>query len=192
MKRNTSTIILSLMSLLILPFKAQALTFNVTFDDTFDNTLTEPFIGTGTFTFDGDPGDGIFALNSLSNFEFNFNFIDGLTYTTEDIITPIEEVLIVIDTEEDQRTVKFSNLNPFGSGESSGSIDFMNDSENVLSFEPPGFGGNLNLYQASEFGGTYNGIGVTEVASVPESNFTKSLLAIGALNIGLAFFRRKK
>ena len=57
------------------------MTFDFNLDDTFDETVTEPFVEEGTFSFDGDPGDGTYALESLSNFDFNFSFTDGSSFT---------------------------------------------------------------------------------------------------------------
>ena len=50
---------------------------------------TLPFIiGTGSFSFDGDPGTGSFALDSLANYTFNFLFNGGNAYENHDIVTP--------------------------------------------------------------------------------------------------------
>ena len=184
-------------ALSIAPFKANALTFDFNLDDTFDETVTEPFVGEGTFSFDGDPGDGTYTLESLSNFDFNFSFTDGSSFTNADILTPPEEVLVIVSTTETERRVQFSNVNPFGSTILVGSLDFANfDNETFLSFEPPGIGGDLNLYAANEILGTYNGVAVSDstgldATPVPEFDSPGSLLGIGALGVGLALFRRK-
>lgn len=190
-------------ALSIVPFKANALTFDFNLDNTFDETITEPFVGEGTFSFDGDLEDGTYALESLENFDFDFSFTDGSSFSNADIITPMGEVLVVISTTETERKVQFSNVNPFGSTELFGSLDFANfDNETFLSFEPPGIGGDLNLYSANEILGTYNGVavsdstpvlGTTELSAtpVPEFDSPGSLLGIGALGIGLALFGRK-
>ena len=192
------TSVISAIALSLVPFKANALTFNFNLDDTFDDTVTEPFVGTGTFSFDGDPGDGTFALESLSNFDLNFNFTDGSSFTNADILTPLEEVLVIISTTETERRVQFSNVNPNGSTILFGSLDFANfDNQTFLSFEPPSIGGDLNLYSANEILGTYNGVAVSDATPVlgatpvPEFDSTVSLLGIGALGVGLTLFGRK-
>lgn len=198
MKKILLTSAISAIALLIVPFKANALTFDFNLDDTFDETVTEPFVGEGTFSFDGDPGDGTYALESLENFNFNFSFTDGSSFTNADILTLMEEVLVIVSTTETERRVQFSNVNPRGSTILNGSLDFANfDNETFLSFEPPGIGGDLNLYAANEILGTYNGVAVsdsTELGATPVTEFDSpgSLLGIGALGIGLTLFRRKK
>ena len=193
---------LSAIALSIVPFKAHALTFDFNLDDTFDDTVSEPFVGTGTFSFDGELEDGTYALESLDNFDFNFSFTNGSSFTNADILTPIDEVLVIVSTTETERSVQFSNVNPFGSTELLGSLDFANfDNQTFLSFEPPAIGGDLNLYAANEISGTYNGVAVSDVTSeppsatptpVPEFNSTGSLLGIGALGLGLIFGRKNK
>ncbi len=122
---------------------SQALTFNFEFDAAGDGLpLDPPIVGTGTFSFDGDPGDGTFALTSLPNFDFFFDF-NGDTFSNANIATPVSEVLVVISTSGSDRVVNFSNTNDFGSGPDEGSIDFENLdnlSETFLTFEPPGLG----------------------------------------------------
>lgn len=61
---------------------AQALTFNFQFDNTQNGVgdglpLDPPIVGTGTFSFDGNPGEGTFALDSLANFNFAFDIWRG-------------------------------------------------------------------------------------------------------------------
>jgi hypothetical protein len=197
MKKILLTSALWAIAISIVPSKANALTFDFNLDDTFDETVTEPFVGEGTFSFDGDLEDGTYALESLSNFDFNFSFTDGSSFTNADILTPIEEVLVIVSTTETERKVQFSNVNPFGSTELFGSLDFANfDNGTFLSFEPPGIGGDLNLYSANEILGTYNGVAVSDstgldATPVPEFDSPGSLLGIGALGVGLTLFRRK-
>lgn len=191
MKKFLLPSLISATSLLFVPSEANALNFKLNLDATFDNTLTEPFVITGNFSFDGDPGDGTFALESLSNFDFNFSLPNGSTLTNTNIITPVEEVLIIISSTETNRRVQFSNVNPFGSTILEGSIDFADfNNPTFLTFEPPGNEGNLNLYAAlannNVISGTYEGV------AVPEFNSTLSLLSFGALGIGLTIFKNQK
>ena len=198
MKKILLTSVISAIALSSVPFKANALTFDFDLDDTFDDTLSEPFVGTGTFSFDGDLEDGTYALETLENFDFNFSFTDGSTFTNADILTPPEEALVIISTTETERRVQFSNVNPFGSTELVGSLDFANfDNQTFLSFEPPGIGGDLNLYAANEILGTYNGVAVSDTNNgsgatpVPEFNSPGALLGIAALGVGFVLFGRK-
>ena len=115
---------------------ANAAYFDIFFDDSSDGAVAPPIVGSGSFSFDGVATDGVFPLLSLTNYSFNFNF-SGNTFSNADINTPLSEILIVISGSGSQ--VNFANINEFGSGSSSGSIDFFKPSnpvEHTLSFEP--------------------------------------------------------
>ena len=111
---------------------ASGLTFDFEFDNTIDATVTAPLVGTGTFTFDGDVSDGTFPLNSLPNYDFDFEFDGARLFGTADIVTPIGNILVQISTVGSTRFVTFggSGGGPFG-----GSIDFS-DASGTLSFQP--------------------------------------------------------
>ena len=134
---------------------AHALVFQFQFDGVPDGRIDPPIVGTGSFSFDGDPGTGSFALDSLANYTFNFAFSGGDAYGNRNIVTPTSEVLVLISKSGNSLKLNFSNTNGFGSGPGFGSIDFFNGA-NTLSFEPPGFGGNLDLYFASPYFGNYS------------------------------------
>jgi hypothetical protein len=165
---------------------AKALSFSFDLDDTFDTTVTPPFVGTGTFSFDEILGDGTYALSGLTNVDFAFNFVGGDVFDETHIDTPLSEILIIISKAGQQ--VNFSNTSPFGSGFGGGSIDFfnpLNANLQSLSFEPPGFNGGLNAYFASgTTGDTFAG---TYAEPVP----TPALLP-GLMGMGIAALRRKK
>jgi hypothetical protein len=133
--------------------EAKALSFTFGFDNTSDGTVTPPFVGSGTFSFDGDPGDGQFALTSLTNYSFNFSF-GADTFTNANITTPIADIIVAIATNGSDRIVNFGGS---GGGPNGGSIDFenlSNTSQSFLSFQP-NFG---SLYFTSSYFGTYAGV----------------------------------
>jgi PEP-CTERM motif len=71
------------------------------------------------------------------------------SFTDVDIATPLGEVLVILSTTGPDRELQFSNTNAFGSGPFAGSLDFINVSDDNLSFEPPGFGTGLIFYSES-------------------------------------------
>lgn len=130
---------------------AQALVFNFQFDNSVDGTVTPPIVGTGTFDFDGDPGDGTFALTSLTNYNFSFDF-SGNTFTNTNIATPVANVLVQIATAGSDRFVTFGGS---GGGPNGGSIDFANAGNATSLTLQPGFG---TLYFFTGSGvGTFSG-----------------------------------
>ena len=66
------------------------------FDNVADLTVSPPLVGTGRFTFDRDPGIGTFPLLSLGAFSMSFSFVNGETFTEAGIVTPLDEVLVVL------------------------------------------------------------------------------------------------
>lgn len=127
---------------------SSAVTYDFTFDNIDDGMTVEPFVGFGSLSFDGgNPGDGSFAYNSFSNLELQFVFSAvGSDFTEADAITPLDEVLLVFS--DNGRILQFGNVNPSGSGEFNGAIDFLREDMMVfgLSTEPPGIEGNLDRY----------------------------------------------
>jgi hypothetical protein len=138
---------------------AHALVFQFQFDNCLcvgdELPLDPPIVGSGSFSFDGDPGVGTFALTSLPDYTFSFLFDDGNTFGNSDIATPLNEVLVLISQAGNTYDLKFSNTNPFGGGPDGGSIDFDN-SVDYLSFEPPGYEEDLDLYFTDQYFGNYS------------------------------------
>ena len=151
------------------PLVSNAALIGINFDNNPDGFLDPPFVGTGTFGFDGTATDGIFDLSSLTNFSFDFDF-SGDTFSNTDIATPISEVLVVISGSGTR--VNFANTGPL-SGPRGGSIDFTNlanSSETVLTFQPGDGNPPLpTLYATSSFFGEYSGSPST--APVPSTAF---------------------
>lgn len=136
--------------LLATPNISNAASIAVNFAHNDNDTHTPPFVGSGTFSFDGIAADGVFLLQNVSNFNFDFSF-SGDSFTNDDIETPLEEILIIIS--ESGTQVNFSNTGDL-SGPSEGSIDFFNGNNNAeltLSFEPDGG----DLYFTESFFGAY-------------------------------------
>jgi hypothetical protein len=136
---------LATLGLLSFTAPANALSFNLNFDNVNDNTLSAPFVGTGTFSFTGNVSDGTYNLTSLPSYDFNITF-GATNFTNADITTTPSTVLAIISGSG--TGINFSNTSPSGDGGFNGSIDFINGLDE-LSFEPPSFGGNLNLYFAN-------------------------------------------
>lgn len=163
------------------PLKSQALTFDFVFDNSPNNTITAPIVGTGAFSFDGDPGDGTFALTSLANFDFSFNF-GATTFTNANISTPISNVMAQISTIGSDRFVKFGGST---GGLFGGSLDFVN-AGGGLSFQPNY--GSLYFNTNSGFG-TYQGVAQVPTTSVPEPGSVLALLGVG---LGALVAQKKK
>ena len=164
---------------------AHALSFDFLFDNSPDGTVTPPIVGAGTFSFDGDPGLGDFALTSLPNFDFAFN-IDTSSFSNADIATPLDNVLVRISQIGSDFSVSFGGSS---GGPNLGSIDF-NNAGDVLSFQPDFGSLYFSVPAKGQFFGTYQGIATSapppchSCASVPGP--------LPLLGVGAAFgFSRK-
>jgi hypothetical protein len=184
----TTSIVVS--SVFVSAANASAAVFNFTFDNTFDYTVTPPFVGSGTLSFDGTATVGTYSLNSLSNLNMNFSFTDGSSYTIANLDSPI--------------MLSNSGISIFdrGSGNlglvTTGAVlRFKNSS---LQFEPTSnindpvalFGNDSNAavvhtYVNNNVGGSYNATAVAPTTPVPEP-FT----VIGTLVGSTAAFRMRK
>jgi hypothetical protein len=184
MSNNIFTILTSstiaVTALIVSPLKSQALTFNFQLDNTPDATVTAPIVGTGTFSFDGDPGDGTFALTALPNFNFSLNVV-GNTFTNADLVTPLANILARIQTNGSDRLINFGGS---GGGSFGGSVDFVNSSS--LSFQP-NFG---SLYFSEGNFGTYQGLAQANVPTpIPFAFSPLPGLVVGGI---LSRLRRRK
>jgi hypothetical protein len=168
---------------LLFILKASATTFNFTFDNDSTTGIQTPIVGTGSFTFANDPGNGTFAFNSLGAFSIAFSFTDGEAFTGADIASDLSQVLIILSRSGMGRRLQFSDTGSGGGGPFAGSLDFVS-STGELSFEPSYFGGNLDLYFTNAFFGSY--LATTGNATVPDAESTMILmfLAVVAL-VGL-------
>jgi hypothetical protein len=168
---------------LLFALRASAITFNFTFDNDPTTGLQPPIVGTGSFSFANDPGNGTFAFNSLGAFSMAFSFIDGEAFTGADIVSDLNQVLVILSMSGTNRRLQFSDTGSGGGGPFGGSLDFTN-STGLLSFEPSYFGGNLDLYFSNAFFGSY--LATTGNAAVPDASSAGTLmfLALVAL-VGL-------
>jgi hypothetical protein len=176
-------------SVFISAVNASAAVFNFTFDNTFDSTVTAPFVGSGTLSFDGAATVGTYSLASLSNLNMNFSFTNGSSFSLADSTSNLSTSGIsIFDLGSGNLGLVFT-----GNG-GGGSVDFTKNSTN-LSFEPTssisdptgccGGNGVTNLYTNDPLGGSYNATAAAQ--QVPEP-FT----IIGTLVGGTAALRMRK
>lgn len=158
---------------------AEAAVFKFTFDGTFDAAVTPPYVGAGTFSFDGAATAGTYALSSLNNFAFDFT-INGINFTNANLSTPVNHIAVSIASLGQDLVVNFGGS---GGGPYGGSADFTG-SGSQLSFQP-GFG---SLYFSGSSYGTYQGILDTGHA-VPEP-MSAALVLFGLA--GVAASRRRR
>ena len=112
-----------------------------------DDVLTPPIVGTGTLTSPIDLTAGTYDLSTLAGFELTFSFLDGNSYTSADISTPLSGVAVLVtDVGGGIERLVFIETGRAGSdgGPHSGVLDLDNGS-NFLSFAPSILG--TYLYQ---------------------------------------------
>lgn len=161
---------------------ALADSFNVVFDDSIECPQCG-VVGTGTFSFAQNLGDGTYSLTSLTGYNIDFA-IAGTTFTNANISNPdLSAVLVVIHGGGTQ--FYFDNTGVFGPF--GGSLDFGTNFSNgpFLTTEPDYFGPPpLDLYQAKDNQGNFY-FGVYQSSTVPEPSslllFCAGLLGIGGL-----------
>ena len=171
------------MALLGLGLICQANTFTYTtlFDSSFGSTLTAPFVGSGTLSYDAvsQLPDGFYDWNSFSALAISIT-VGGTTFTDANLLTPSSQVNIHLISS----SFFFSNdlSDGQGSGPQGGSADF-GQSIFLLSTEPfnpatpsPCCGGSETnpLYQANTAAGSFLGT----YGMIPE---TSTWIAGGAL-----------
>ena len=180
---KSNLIVVGLLALL-LAMPAMANNYNVVFTNGEDGGA---IVGTGTFSFTDNVGDGSYYLNSLGGFSIDFN-IGSTTYTNESIDTNLSHVLVNIYG--DGSEFYFDSDGEYY-GPNGGSLDFAGVNGSFLTTEPNYFGEEgtpLDLYaslngEGDEFFGTY---GVSNGTAAPEP---ASLVLLGS---GLLFTLRRK
>jgi hypothetical protein len=191
-------VLIGLLSLTIAPvgYASAATTFHFQFDDSGggpDGTVTPPIVGEGTFVSPVDLAPGTYDLSSLTGFSMDFSFPSTTTFSTADIVTPVDEVAITITqfAPAVERLI-FTESGPppcCDGGPLSGSLDLVNPSGFGLSFEPTAFGGN-NLYVALDpigneldFG---NYLALSRTNSVVPELPTWAMMLLGLAGLGVA------
>jgi hypothetical protein len=152
-----------------------------------DGPLDPPIVGTGTFTSPTDLAAGTYDLTSLPGFSVTFTFVNGDTFTTSDIDTPLTGVAItVVDLGGGVQRLFFTESGGGGSdgGPHAGSLD-LDNATSFLSFSPASFGN--FLYIEGSYSGRYHAL-----ASVPElSTWAMMLMGFGAVGFSLRRTRAK-
>jgi hypothetical protein len=173
-------------------FDARASTvFDFKFDDQGlvdnDGPLVGAVVGSGRFTSPIDLASGTYNLSSLTGFSVAFSFINGDSFTTTDITTPLTGVAVKItDFGVGRQRLFFTEGSGPGviHGSKGGALDLENSS-NYLSFEPSFAGGNfLYLMRDPGFDGRY----IALSADVPEPAIN-ALMGLGIF--GILASRRK-
>jgi hypothetical protein len=174
-------------------------TLDFQFNNTPNSLGTPPIVGTGTFTFATDPGDGTFPIADLGAFSLGFTFTDGDSYNQTDITSVLSEVLVVLSGSGSTRRLQFDDSgsgNTGSGGPYNGSLDLTSGSSE-LSFEPLFFAGGLlqEYYEGPSAGSTTLGDYLATGSgsgSVPDGGSSFWLLGIGCLALGIASVRRPR
>jgi hypothetical protein len=129
---------------------AQAVIFDLTYDDTPTGAIDGNIIGTGTFSYDGPAVAGSFLLSNLTGISFSATFTGGASFSGPPF-DPANLALIGIDVADVGGGV-FELIFTGNSAGTTGSLDILTGT-GILSHEPgPLLGGGTgpNLYFAND------------------------------------------
>ncbi len=173
--------IIILSALMFISCGAFANTIDVELDDTFDYTVTAPFVGQGEVSFNNTLADGTYLLSSLQNLSISFT-IDTTTFTNNNYNgTPDPSTSIVLLN----GGTDFYFLGDGATSGQNGAVDFILGN-NTLTTEPSYYGtAPYDLFQANINGVSYSG---TYGTAVPEPT-SIALLVAGLLGL---YFTHKK
>lgn len=174
--------------------------FATHFDNTFDRTLSLPYVGSGVLSFDNDLVDGTYAWSTLTNPAFSFA-VGGESFSLADIISSTTALGLTIYQAGTDWYFDGPSLEDSALG---GVVEFENSNAAFAAFEPnnierppfnaPPFNRYIAApsmdegYEDGSFFGTY---GVNPTA-VPEPG-TLTLLAVGgSLVCVLGAWRRRR
>lgn len=171
--------------------QAQTVTFDIQYDDSFDDgaggdTLGN-IIGSGTITFD-DPGNGDFAFNSITGLNLSINLVGEPFDETDIVFADILLSGIRITDITTHRRLQFIGT---GGGTSGGSLDFRNGNNVVLTHEPTGFTGFFNLWGGDAGSGNYLALAPSSNV-VPEPGAVAMLAGLGVVGATFAYRRARR
>ena len=118
------------------PGWAGTYTLTSNFDNTFNDSLVAPYVGTASlsYTNGGVLGDGVYSWSSLVStygLTYTASFLNGQTFTGADLQTPgTTNIYIYGDS------FVFTSLYADAGGNLSGSADFTNSNNYIFSGEP--------------------------------------------------------
>lgn len=175
------------------PLGANAVTFNIVYDNLGGNNVIDTVIGKGTFSYSGPLTFGAFALNTLTGVTFNASFNNGDTFTLANLTNNTsQDGIDVFSLGGGNAGLVFTG----SGGKAGGSFDLFDASGISLSHEPTSAinnplgccGGNGIINEYIESGGALNGLGdyqATLQQTVPEPA-PLALIGIGFAGIALA------
>ncbi|OLP19454.1 hypothetical protein BST81_05355 [Leptolyngbya sp. 'hensonii'] len=165
---------------------AQAASFTLQFDNTFDDSLTPPITGTGTLSYAGAIQTGTFSLDTLTNLSLNFT-VNGQAFNLGDLAgSSLSSASLVVQTTAGGYQAYFAG-GP--NGVYFGSLDFQNGQQTGFTFQPSYYSPPpLHLYQ--EPGTPYKGTYTATATAVPEPAMFLGVAAVGLG--GVALKRQRK
>ena len=188
-RTRTRVYLLTFVLLLYSAGSGHAASFTIVYDDVANGSIGSP-VGTGTFSYDGPPVVGSFALSSLTGVSFDVSFPGvGATFSTADVVSDLD----------------FSGIHVFGAGAGQFGLVFSGgpivvgslnaiDADGVLLTHEPTFaidnpigccGGNgtINLYQLIDDNGAFFLFGDYRALTAVPAPSSVAVVVLGLLGI---------